>query len=100
MMLRALGRSEGIRDDPQARPAALTVLEHVQADRAVPVGALELRQLVEQTLRVVLVGHVDGGGKIVPRRITGVSAKYQRQIAKSIKLARQLALLPYTASES
>jgi small subunit ribosomal protein S18 len=44
--------------------------------------------------------HLTEGGKIVPRRITGVSAKYQRQIAKSIKLARQLALLPYTASES
>ena len=44
--------------------------------------------------------HLTEGGKIVPRRITGVCAKYQRQIAKSIKLARQLALLPYTGRES
>ena len=44
--------------------------------------------------------HLTEGGKIVPRRITGVSAKYQRQIAKAIKLARQLALLPYTGRES
>ena len=34
-------------------------------------------------------------GKIMPRRMTGTSAKYQRMLAKAIKLARQLALLPY-----
>lgn len=34
-------------------------------------------------------------GKILPRRITGTSLKYQRKVADSIKRARQLALLPY-----
>src|SRR5215207_7344219 len=34
-------------------------------------------------------------GKIVPRRITAVTAKEQRQLAQSIKRARELALLPY-----
>lgn len=34
-------------------------------------------------------------GKIVPARITGTSARYQRQLARAIKRARYLALLPY-----
>ena len=35
-------------------------------------------------------------GAIVPARITGVSAKYQRMLSAAIKKARFLALLPYT----
>lgn len=35
-------------------------------------------------------------GKILPRRVTGTSAKYQRQLTRAIKRARQIALLPYT----
>ena len=38
-------------------------------------------------------------GKILPRRITGLSAKQQRQIALAIKRARHLALLPYINRE-
>lgn len=34
-------------------------------------------------------------GKLLPRRITGNSLKYQRKTAEAIKRARQLALLPY-----
>ena len=34
-------------------------------------------------------------GKMLPRRITGNSLKYQRKVAQAIKKARQLALLPY-----
>ena len=36
-------------------------------------------------------------GKIVPRRISGLNAKQQRQLTNAIKHARKIALLPYTA---
>ena len=35
-------------------------------------------------------------GKVVPSRITGTKAKYQRQLSTAIKRARYLALLPYS----
>ena len=37
-------------------------------------------------------------GKIRARRVTGVTTQQQRQIAKAIKNAREMALLPYTSS--
>ena len=36
-------------------------------------------------------------GKILPRRITGTSLKYQRKVAQAVKRARHLALMPYVA---
>ncbi len=36
-------------------------------------------------------------GKIKPRRLTGTSAKYQRKLAKAIKLSREAGLLPFVA---
>jgi len=36
-------------------------------------------------------------GKIIPKRITGTSAKYQRQLVTAIKRARHLALIPYVS---
>ncbi len=39
------------------------------------------------------------GGKILPRRRTGLSAKRQRELTRAIKRARHLALLPYTRIE-
>lgn len=36
-------------------------------------------------------------GKILPRRLTGTSLKFQRKVARSIKRARHIALLPYVA---
>ena len=45
-----------------------------------------------------LKAYISETGKIVPSRITGTKAKYQRQLAVAIKRARFLALLPYTDS--
>jgi len=43
-----------------------------------------------------LKGYITETGKIVPSRITGTRAKYQRQLSTAIKRARYIALLPYT----
>lgn len=43
-----------------------------------------------------LKAYITETGKIVPSRITGTSAKYQRQLATAVKRARYIALLPYT----
>ena len=45
-----------------------------------------------------LKNYITETGKIVPSRITGTKAKYQRQLARAVKRARYLALLPYTDS--
>lgn len=42
-----------------------------------------------------LKNYVSESGKIVPSRITGTKARYQRQLSTAIKRARFLALLPY-----
>ncbi|MDF2690795.1 MAG: rpsR [Gammaproteobacteria bacterium] len=43
----------------------------------------------------MLRNYISESGKIVPSRITGTSAKYQRLLASAIKRARYMALLPY-----
>ncbi|HEY1327528.1 MAG TPA: 30S ribosomal protein S18 [Casimicrobiaceae bacterium] len=44
----------------------------------------------------VLKDFVQENGKLMPARITGTKARYQRQLSTAIKRARFLALLPYT----
>ena len=44
-----------------------------------------------------LLGFVNEQGKILPRRLTGTSLKYQRKVSVAVKRARHLALMPYVA---
>ena len=44
----------------------------------------------------LLKQYITETGKIVPSRITGTKARYQRQLARAVKRARFLALLPYS----
>ncbi len=46
----------------------------------------------------LLKAFISETGKIIPSRITGTKARYQRQLATAVKRARYLALLPYTDS--
>ena len=44
-----------------------------------------------------LLKFVNEQGKLLPRRITGTSLKYQRRVSVAVKRARHLALMPYVA---
>ena len=55
-------------------------------------GVKEIDYKDLQTLK----NYVSETGKIVPSRITGTKARYQRQLATAVKRARFLALLPYS----
>ena len=44
-----------------------------------------------------LLKFVNEQGKLLPRRITGTSLKYQRKVAQAVKRSRHLALMPYVA---
>ncbi len=44
----------------------------------------------------MLKNYITENGKIVPSRITGTKARYQRQLSRAIKRARFLSLIPYT----
>ena len=46
----------------------------------------------------LLKHYVTERGKIIPRRITGATAKHQRMLTRAIKLARSAALLPFSAN--
>ena len=46
----------------------------------------------------LLKEYITETGKIVPARVSGTSAKYQRQLNKAVKRARHLSLIPYTDS--
>lgn len=46
-----------------------------------------------------LLKFVNEQGKLLPRRITGTSVKFQRKVAQAVKRSRHLALMPYLADQ-
>ena len=58
--------------------------------------AAEKIQEVDYKQVELLKDFISENGKIIPARITGTKAHYQRQLATAVKRARFLALLPYT----
>ena len=59
-----------------------------------PIAELRIR-VVDYKDEKLLSRFLTERGKILPRRLSGVSARHQRQISIAIKRARYLALLPY-----
>ncbi len=74
------------RDDRDARPGETTEVFDVSGIEYVDYKDLDL-----------LKRYVNEQGKLLPRRITNVPAKFQRQLTAAVKRARHLALLPYVA---
>ena len=75
-----------------------TGLEHlVKQSRNCRFTAAGVKQIDYKDVNL-LRDFINENGKILPARLTGTSAKYQRQLETAIKRARQLALLPYTDS--
>ena len=62
--------------------------------KSCPFAAKDAPQINYKDTRL-LQGFMSERGKIVPSRITAVSAKKQRELARAIKRARHLGLLPY-----
>ena len=63
------------------------------------ISTSDIQDLVERALSVnydVLKEYIQENAKIIPARLTGTKAGYQRQLGVAIKRARFLALLPYT----
>ena len=90
---------EEIREEQQesAQPAqARTVRRYIPRKKvcAFCVGRVDTIDYKQPQL---LYRFLTDRGKIKPRRQTGVCAKHQRRLAKAIKRARHLALLPYSA---
>ncbi len=63
------------------------------------VNPLSDRKVVDYLDGKALTRFTNDQGKILPKRITGVNAYQQRQVAKAIKYARHLALLPFVAQD-
>ena len=59
----------------------------------------ELAAALDYKNSELLMRFITDRGRIVPRRISGVSAFYQRKLAREIKRARAIALLPYAAKD-
>lgn len=65
-----------------------------RAKKGDPIAELRIR-IVDYKDDKLLSRFLTERGKILPRRLSGVSARHQRQLAVAIKRARFLALLPY-----
>ena len=80
---------------PPAEPEEPTVSRYFRRRKYCRFTAEGITDIDYKDLEL-LKGFVTETGKIVPSRITGTKARYQRQLATAVKRARYIALLPYT----
>jgi small subunit ribosomal protein S18 len=70
---------------------------HKPKNKVNPLAAAKI-EFIDYKDTALLRKFVSDRGKIRARRVTGVSVQQQREIAKAIKNAREMALLPYTST--
>lgn len=87
-------RERGPRDRPQEPPNITIRRPFFRRKKASPFAAKDSAPIDYKDVKL-LQRFVSERGKIVPRRITAVTAKEQRLLAAAIKRARHLALLPF-----
>nr|YP_009105412.1 ribosomal protein S18 [Parietochloris pseudoalveolaris]AIT94039.1 ribosomal protein S18 [Parietochloris pseudoalveolaris] len=75
-----------------------------QKKRIIPVIPQKSKPKLQGTIEfknvVLLRDYITSEGKILPRRMSGLTSKQQRYMARAIKNARMLALLPFTSQQS
>ena len=89
------GRGEGRDRQRHGEPPTITIRRPFFRRRKTSPVATKDAPKIDYTDVKLLQRFVSERGKIVPRRITAVTAKEQRDLAQAIKRARLLALLPY-----
>ena len=94
-MPRPLGRGKGKGSSRRTASAASAATTCSSARSSAASPRRSVKQIDYKDIDV-LKDFVQENGKIMPARITGTKARYQRQLGTAIKRARFLALLPYT----
>ncbi len=84
--------------DRESSPSNVPVVRNVffRRSRGCPLSGANA-PVIDYKNIVLLLKYVSERGRIMPSRISSISAKKQRRLARAIKRARQLALLPYVA---
>jgi small subunit ribosomal protein S18 len=91
-MPRPMGRSRDKRDRKDKRGSSRPLFKRRKFCRF----TAEKIEWVDYKNVELLKDFINENGKIIPARITGTKARYQRQLSVAVKRARFLALLPYT----
>lgn len=84
--------------NPKGAPSGGNESPFSKKKRACPFVAAKMKEIDYKDLDT-LRQFITERGKIIPRRITGVSYFYQKVLKKAIKRARYMALLPFVAEE-
>ena len=91
--MRGKGKGKGKNDKGKRRPSQQNAL--FKRKKFCRFTAEGVKQIDYKDIEI-LKDFIQENGKIMPARITGTKARYQRQLSVAIKRARFLALVPYT----